>query len=428
VTPRARRVLLDPRLLAFELASLVTSPLAGLQKSLRKRRRLARGGRFIPPISVGALNPNLAEGPHVVFCGPSYGEFIMMERVARALQAARPDVSVAYCLRDAGAVEDLRALKPSLRISLWPEERLGTTVRWLENETPDLIVLAERFRYPLFIGAANRYGAKVALMNGRSRARKGLKYQLFASFYRWQFAGLSAMAMQREDYFEAARESAPPSVKVVLSGDIKTDLTPPEPNPSLDAWLPNDLPLLAAGSTETSEEERMVLAAFGRLSGCRLLIAPRQPRVLDGLLSNLADAGLSYSRRSENGPPAPVMILDTMGELTAAYGRCVAAYVGGSFTEGGGGHNVMEPLLSGVPVAYGLRRGHFEALQKLAEAEGVGTRVANDEELAAFWRRFIERPDERTEVGDRGKALLERSRGAIGRTVEVLIPLIQKEA
>lgn len=421
---RTRRVVRDPRLLAFELASLVTSPLIRLQKSLRKRRRLARGGRFIPPVAIPPLDPNAEKAPHVVFCGPSYGEFIMMERVARALQQARPDVSVAYCLRDAGAVADLRLSKPSLRISLWPEDRLGPNLEWLENETPDLVVLAERFRYPLFIGACNRYGAKVALMNGRCRTRKGLKYQLLAPFYRWQFAGLSAMAMQREDYFLAAKESAPPQVKVVLSGDIKTDLTPPDRNPNLDAWLPDDLPILAAGSTETSEEERMVLAAFGRMSGCRLLIAPRQPRAIEGLLANLAATGLAFSRRSENGPPAAVMILDTMGELTAAYGRGVAAYVGGSFTEGGGGHNVMEPLLSGVPVAYGLRRGHFEALQKLAEAEGVGTRITNDEDLAAFWKRFLDRPDERTEIGNKGKALLERSRGAIGRTVDVLVPLL----
>ena len=300
------------------------------------------------------------------------------------------------------------------------------TLRWLDEEKPDVIVLAERFRYPTFVGTASRYGTKVVLMNGRCRPRKGLKYRLLAPFYRWQFAGFSAMAMQREDYYEAAQESAPPSCKVVLSGDIKTDLSPPGPNPGLGAWLPQDLPLVAAGSTETAEEERMVLAAFKRLTGCRLLIAPRQPRNIEGLLDNLDQAGLGYLRRSDQGAAAPVMVLDTMGELTAAYGHCVAAYVGGSFTEGGGGHNVMEPLLSGVPVAYGLRRGHFEALQKLAEEEGVGTRIANDAELAAFWQRFLANPAERERVGEKGKVLLERSRGAIAKTVEVIAPLIPR--
>jgi 3-deoxy-D-manno-octulosonic-acid transferase len=348
----------------------------------------------------------------------------MMERVARVLSQTRPDVSVSYCLRDAGAIEDLRSSKASLRIVQWPEDRLLPTLRWLEEERPDVVVLVERFRYPTFTGAVSRYGAKVALMNGRCRTRKGLKYRLLAPFYRWQFAGFSAMAMQREGYFQAARDSAPAGCKVVLSGDIKTDLTPPAPNTDLDRWLPGDLPIVAAGSTETAEEERMVLSAFKQLTDCRLLIAPRQPRNIEGLLENLEAAGLPYSRRTENGPPAPVIVLDSMGELTAAYGHCVAAYVGGSFTEGGGGHNVMEPLLSGVPVAYGTQRGHFEALQKLAEVEGVGTRIGNSEELAAFWQRFLADEGERTRVGENGKALLERSRGAIAKTVEVILPLV----
>ncbi|RYG26579.1 hypothetical protein EON82_02715 [bacterium] len=424
--PQSRRALLDPRLLMYEAVRLVGSPLAALQRSLRKRRRLKRGGRFVPTLSVASAPLNLAQGPHVVFCGPSYGEFIMLERVAQALVQARPDVVITYCLRDAGAIEDLRASKPQLRIVQWPEERLGAVVRWLEEERPEVVVLAERFRYPVFVGAASRYGAKVVLMNGRSRARKGLKYRLLSPFYRWQFAGLSAMVMQREDYYEAARALAPDSCTVVLSGDIKTDLTPPTPNLDLERWLPDDLPLVAAGSTETAEEERMVLAAFNRLSGCRLLIAPRQPRNIEGLLENLRAAGLEFSQRSEDGGPAPVMVLDTMGELTAAYGRCVAAYVGGSFTEGGGGHNVMEPLLSGVPVAYGMQRGHFEGLQKLVEAEGVGTRIRDAEELAAFWGRFITDEAERSRVGEKGKRLLERSRGAIAKTVEVILPLIPK--
>jgi 3-deoxy-D-manno-octulosonic-acid transferase len=348
----------------------------------------------------------------------------MMERVARALLLTRPDVMVSYCLRDAGAIQDLRKAKPSLRFVQWPEDRLVPTLRWLEEECPDVVVLVERFRYPTFVGAISRYGAKVALMNGRCRTRKGLKYRLLAPFYRWQFAGFSAMAMQREDYFEAAQEYAQPSCKVVFSGDIKTDLALPAANPGLEEWLPDDLPLVAAGSTETAEEERMVLAAFKRLSRCRLLIAPRQPKNIEGLLENLRAAGLAFSRRSENGQAAPVMVLDTMGELTLAYGRCVAAYVGGAFTEGGGGHNVMEPLLSGVPVAYGTQRGHFAGLQKLVESEGVGTRIRDEAELADFWGRFLRDEEERRRVGEKGKALLERSRGAIAKTAEVLLPLI----
>jgi 3-deoxy-D-manno-octulosonic-acid transferase len=120
------------------------------------------------------------------------------------------------------------------------------------------------------------------------------------------------------------------------------------------------------------------------------------------------------------------MLLDTLGELTTAYGACAAAYVGGSYTEGKGGHNVMEPLLSRVPVAYGRVRGHFEALQRLCEQHGVSARIADADELAAFFTLHLTDADERERVGAEGRRVIEASRGAVARTVDMLLPLLDR--
>lgn len=441
MTPEARlrRVWRDPRILAWWVFLLLTSPVLLL---LKLRRYIVRPrpwefdpGRWRVDDLTPALTSGLREkdGPHVVFIGGGFGEMMMVDRIAGALREARPDVRITFCLRDPNTVAFLKEQRPEQNLAIWPFDALPPVSRWLGRQRPDVIVFTERFRFVTILTCAARYGARVALMNGRCRTREGVVYALSAPFYRWQFHAFSAMGMQREDYFRAAPKFARSDCDIRLTGDIKTDLKEPSLDPQrragLDRWLAGDLPLVAAGSTETDEEDRMVLRAFveaRRAAPCRLLLAPRRPWLIEGLLATLAEMGLRVSRRTMESPPAEVMLLDTIGELAIAYGRCASAYVGGAYSEGSGGHNVMEPLLWGVPVAYGMRRGYFEALQRACEEHGVGTRIQGSEDLCAFWIRYLRDEAERSRVGEEGRRVIEINRGAVGRTVDMLMPLLDR--
>ncbi len=434
----------DPRILAW-WALLVTLTPFLLALKVRKYLQQARPWEFDPARwRVDDLTPERTKdlrerpGPHVVFIGGGFGEMMMVERVAEALRQARPDARISYCLRDPVTIDFLRQERPAQNLAIWPFDALPAVSRWLRSQRPDVVVFTERFRFVTILTASARYGAQVALMNGRCRFREGLAYRLFAPFYRWQFRSFSAMGMQREDYYRAAPRFADPSCDIRLTGDIKTDLREPSLSPerkaSLEAWLAGEIPLIAAGSTETPDEERMVIQAFKKardVAPCRLLLAPRRPSYLEGTLALLQEEGLSFSRRTdtdtdriESDPLTEVMLLDTLGELSTAYAACAAAYVGGSFCTGKGGHNVMEPLFSGVPVAYGMGRGHFEALQRLCEQHGVSTRIADSDDLAAFFVRFLTDAPERARIGAAGRRVIEAGRGAVSRTVEMLIPLL----
>jgi 3-deoxy-D-manno-octulosonic-acid transferase len=243
------------------------------------------------------------------------------------------------------------------------------------------------------------------------------------------------MSMQSDANAEAARAFAPEECRVISPGSLKADLVPKtmddERRRAMEAWLlPDDLPLVAAGSTTGLLDDALVVEAFHKVREqvpCRLLIAPRDPKREPELLARLGEYGLSVSRRSKNETPAEVLLLDTFGELATAYGFARAAYVGG-FLGKGGGHNVLEPAVHGVPVAYGPNRGHFEAEQRLLEGKGAGTKVANAAELAEFWIRFLLDSAERNRIGELGKAVLAESRGAVDRTAEEILELLERRA
>jgi 3-deoxy-D-manno-octulosonic-acid transferase len=60
------------------------------------------------------------------------------------------------------------------------------------------------------------------------------------------------------------------------------------------------------------------------------------------------------------------------------------------------------------------------------DAREAWSRVADARELGETWRRWLDDPEAARRVGERGKALVEENRGALGRTVEMLGPILER--
>jgi 3-deoxy-D-manno-octulosonic-acid transferase len=125
------------------------------------------------------------------------------------------------------------------------------------------------------------------------------------------------------------------------------------------------------------------------------------------------------SELEKDARPERVIILDSIGELSMAYALSRAAFVGGTLVPIGG-HNVMEPALSHVPVCFGpYTQNVGEAAQALIESGG-GVLVNDGEDLIRAFQRFLD-PEVAHEAGHRGHDSVVSMRGATERTVvEVL--------
>jgi 3-deoxy-D-manno-octulosonic-acid transferase len=96
-----------------------------------------------------------------------------------------------------------------------------------------------------------------------------------------------------------------------------------------------------------------------------------------------------------------------------------AAFVGGTLVPIGG-HNVMEPALSRVPVCFGPHTQNVgEAAQALIESGG-GSLVNDGDDLVRAFQRFMD-IETAHQAGERGHDSVVSMRGATERTVvEVL--------
>ena len=429
---RLLRAALAPDLVLWAVLRSFAWPGARLKKLRRDRRRNVRKGpqgrpaNAADPVALEAVRSR--PGPFLLLAGAGLGEFVTMRRIAVALRRARPDAKIGYALRDNNALDHAREQEPGASVAYWPYDGFVNALRLLGEQRPDVVAIVENFRYPAFVPTAARAGVRVAMVNGRNQRRRSFERPLGRFYYRRLFGRFAAMGMQTD----ADRATVAPLVSgdcdLRTTGDVKLDVQilelAPERGRSLEAWLEDGAPLVGAGSTNGRAEESMVLDAFVRARAatpCRLLIAPRQTSGAEPLLEMVAERGLTVSRRSKGEGSADVLILDTQGELAVAYGACVAAYVGGSFAPDHGGHNIMEPLAWGVPVAYGPYRKGFEATQLLAEEGGVGARIAGAEELARFWTRYLDDAGARDAAREAAGRLVAHNGGAVERTVALLL-------
>jgi 3-deoxy-D-manno-octulosonic-acid transferase len=256
--------------------------------------------------------------------------------------------------------------------------------RALDAVRPSVVLLMETELWFRFIDECGARGVSVALVNGRLSERSSRRYKMIRGFVRRALGTLSLAVMQTEADAARLRELGIVPDRVRVSGNVKFDADDAEiPRPLTEQLrsrfaLDGSRPLLVAASTHAPEES-LVVEAFKQLRAVlpqlspRLLIAPRHPERFAEIASLLDSSGLSWSRRtaepSLRDETCDAILLDTVGELRAAYPLAELVFVGGSVAKTGG-HNVLEPASAARCVVTGAYTFNF--------AEIVGDFVRRD--------------------------------------------------
>jgi len=185
------------------------------------------------------------------------------------------------------------------------------------------------------------------------------------------------------------------------------------------------VPVLIGGSTHEGEEE-ILLTVWERLRDqhpdLRLVLAPRYVDRAGRVLALAQARGLRASRRSQGPPGAPVMVLDTIGELPRAYRMATVVFVGGSFTSRGG-QNILEPAAQGKPVLFGPRMENFRDSVQVLLGRG-GIQVADAEQLYRVLSELLARPDVIEDLGRLALQSVRQVSGASQRNVDLVSRLL----
>ncbi|MDE2764573.1 MAG: hypothetical protein OXQ94_07700 [Gemmatimonadota bacterium] len=397
-----------------------------------------------------------APGPRILAHGVSVGETNALEPFVEALAASPLAPDVVVSASTATGFERAERIHAGRReVVRFPLDFTWMAARFLDTVRPELVVLAELELWPSFLAACTRRGIPVCVVNGRLSDPSYRGYRRWRPLARPMFRRLAWVSAQTQVYRDRFVALGVPADRVVVGGSLKWDAALKVPDAgdaeALAAALGIDpgRPLIVAGSTGPGEEEALLR---GLPEGCQLLLAPRRPErwgevagLVPGMRRRSAgggragastarqggdgecegkgggmteydqgmteyDCGMREGGRSINGD-GTVFLLDTIGELPAAYRLADAVFVGRSLVPMGGS-NPLEPVALGKPTVIGPHHENFAGV--VAELVAAGGLVVSGDPMGVI-AGWLEDPGAALAVAEGGRRALERNRGGAGR-------------
>jgi 3-deoxy-D-manno-octulosonic-acid transferase len=373
----------------------------------------------------------------------SVGEVLAAQPVVEGLKKRFPSRPVfVSTTTETGQRLARERLKSASGVFYFPLDSTGAVRRALRSIRPAIVIVMETEIWPNFLREAHDAGVAVVFANARISERS------FARYKRWKFlledffteALWSAELFLAQTDQDAARliEMGAEPERVIVTGNLKYDAERPALGP-FGIWLADQVksqerwPIVVAGSVVEREEEA-VLAGYDAVQRqwrrTLMILAPRKPDRFDAAAQMAAEAGWNVTRRSRLDLGSPldentdVLVLDSIGELSAIYSLADAAFVGGSLVKSGG-HNILEPAWFGKPPVFGTSMENFSEMAQIFLGANAGIQVNSGAQLGKVWVQLIENDALRDKMGRAARDLSARNAGATARTLERINKILE---
>src|SRR5687767_3216065 len=298
--------------------------------------------------------------------------------------------------------------------------------RALKNYNPSIVLLMETEIWPRFIRESKLSGARVAIVNGRLSQRSLARYRRVRMFIAHVLQNVDLALMQADT--DAARliDLGMDRAKVSVTGNLKFEQVASAGDDELTEYfrrrfaITPDKPLIIAASTHEPEERYVIESLKDQLGhSCRLMLVPRHPERFDVVEKLLRDSPYTGVRRtaeeSDADQDADVILLDTIGELRAAYPLAEIVFVGGSLIPHGG-QSILEPAAEGKAIVTGPYTSNFDGVVKeflendaIRQTLSVSDAHPITEQLCEQFVELLDNKAAREQLGRNAAAVMLRS-------------------
>lgn len=311
-----------------------------------------------------------------------------------------------------------------------PLDIVSCMSRFLGYWRPDISIVCESEIWPVRIYELAKYRVPQIMLNAHLSDKSyktwkkhlGLAHDIFSKF--------DAVVCQGDNDAGYFRDLG--VLRVFVSGNLKADVILPGKPADIKRYQKaiGDRPVWAAISTHEGEE---IMAAdvhkklMKKHPGLLTIIVPRHVERAPKIARYFDDVGLTFSSKAYGQIPddnTDIILGDTVGDMGLYLRLTQIAFVGKSLA-GEGGHNPLEPALTGAAILSGPNIQNFKATyQALMKNDAV--QVVDDATmLAGFVHHLLERPDARARMIESGRQTAAQLSGASEICFEILERFLQ---
>jgi 3-deoxy-D-manno-octulosonic-acid transferase len=358
----------------------------------------------------------------------SVGEVISAKPFLSQLRQLAPYCEIVLSVTTSSGHQTAREMEMPLFDSLvyFPIDVPKFTLRAMQWVRPDVMVVMETELWYNFLWAADVFGVRTVIVNGRI-SDKAYKTDLkVAFFFRALFKLIDRCLVQTatdKDRFESLGAKS-----VEVFGNTKFDEASSVVSVDANEWriklgIPTGKRVVVVGSTRSELEEQLVIEAFFQLNDVVFVHAPRHiesaGRILEVFQKQVGSSGKSIGLRSL-GESGDYLVLDTFGELGSVYSVADVVVIGGGFDKLGG-QNLIQPLALSKPVIHGPNMFNFRDVAAASVRAGCSIICETSEEVASQIQSLLEDEEKRKVMAVAAEKLIAENVGASKRYAEAVI-------
>lgn len=266
-----------------------------------------------------------------------------------------------------GQAEAKRTLARADAFAYLPIDFSWVVKKFVKIFNPKQFILVESDFWPNLLSELKKNKTVISLVSGKMSKRSQKRFGWVSRFSKRLFSLFDHICVQNEEYYQRFLPFVNPS-KLHITGNLKLDLKPVQV-PKISGLSPRTITI---GCTHEQEEALIIEALRG--GDWTIFLAPRHPERFEEVAQLLYKKQIPFTRWSQN-PKGKLILVDAMGQLPICYTSSRLAILGGSFIEGIGGHNVLEPLLYQTPVLFGPHMENQREIAKIALSANAGMQI-----------------------------------------------------
>lgn len=353
----------------------------------------------------------------------SLGEFEQGKPVLQKLRLQFPTIKLVLTFFSPSGFEPRKNTNLADEVLYLPMDSPANARLFLNKVRPDLVVFVKYDLWYFYIREIQRLQIPLILISARFRPSQVYFHPIGRGFRKMLFA-CNRIFVQNSDSLHLLHQIG--YAAAVLAGDNRVDSVAENARRSKEnKWVASfcgDAPVLILGSTHPADEEAVLPFIENKLpKNWKVILAPHEikPGHLQQLANRFGERAIFYSSAPSNQADMKgkmLLIIDNVGMLSSLYRYGKLAYIGGGFSAGI--HNLLEPMVFGLPCIFGPKYQKFDEAHFLLENNAARSIQQGAEFEKAFL--FFQDKINAKEASAQAKAYIRDNEGATEQVMDEL--------